>query len=59
MPGGVVGAGEDSIDDLRILAVTERPEAMGEILNQHQNQQLCFMKLLMMTRIRIRGHSLR
>ena len=26
--------GDDSIDDLRILAVTERPEAMGEILNQ-------------------------
>jgi hypothetical protein len=49
MPGGVVSAGDDSIDDLRILAVTERPEAMGEILNQHQNQQLCFMQLLMMT----------
>jgi membrane-associated phospholipid phosphatase len=47
MPGGV-GAG-DKIDDLRILAVTERPEAMGEILNQHQNQQLCFMQLLTMT----------
>jgi acid phosphatase (class A) len=47
MPGGA-GAG-DRIDDLRILAVTERPEAMGEILNQHQNQQLCFMQLLMMT----------
>jgi acid phosphatase (class A) len=40
---------EDSIDDLRILAVTERPEAMGEILNQANNQQLCFMQLLMMT----------
>jgi PAP2 superfamily len=39
----------DRIDDLRILAVTERPEAMGEILNQHQNQQLCFMQLLTMT----------
>jgi len=49
MPGGVVSAGDDSIDDLRLLAVTERPEAMGEILNQHQNQQLCFMQLLMMT----------
>jgi membrane-associated phospholipid phosphatase len=47
MPGGA-GAG-DRIDDLRILAVTERPEAMGEILNQHQNQQLCFMQLLTMT----------
>ena len=31
------------------LAVTERPEAMGEIVNQHQNQQLCFMQLLTMT----------
>jgi acid phosphatase (class A) len=47
MPGG--GGGGDKIDDLRILAVTERPEAMGEILNQHQNQQLCFMQLLTMT----------
>ena len=49
MPGGAVSPGDDSIDDLRILAVTERPEAMGEILSQHQNQQLCFMQLLMMT----------
>lgn len=47
MPGGL-GAG-DKIDDLRILAVTERPEAMGEIVNQAQNQQLCFMQLLTMT----------
>ena len=46
---GTINPGEDSIDDLRILAVTERPEAMGEIFNQHQNQQLCFMELLMMT----------
>jgi hypothetical protein len=46
---GTVNPGEDSIDDLRILAVTERPEAIGEILDQHQNQQLCFMDLLMMT----------
>ena len=36
MPGGVVASGDDSIDDLRILAVTERPEAIGEILNQAQ-----------------------
>jgi acid phosphatase (class A) len=49
MPGGVAAPGDDSIDDLRILAVTERPEAMGEILNQAQNQQLCFMQLLTMT----------
>jgi membrane-associated phospholipid phosphatase len=49
MPGGVVPPGADSIDDLRILAVTERPEAMGEIINQAQNQQLCFMQLLTMT----------
>jgi hypothetical protein len=49
MPGGTLAAGDDSIDDLRELAVTERPEAMGEILNQHQNQQLCFMQLLTMT----------
>lgn len=49
MPGGIVALGDDSIDDLRILAVTERPEAMGEIVNQAQNQQLCFMQLLTMT----------
>ena len=49
MPGNAVPAGSDSIDDLRILAVTERPEAMGEIVNQHQNQQLCFMQILTMT----------
>ena len=49
LPGGAVGANDDSIDDLRILAVTERPEAMREIVNQHQNQQLCFMQLLTMT----------
>src|SRR5262245_36341488 len=48
-PGGAVNPGDDSIDDLRSLAVTERPEAMGEILEQHQNQQLCFMQLLMMS----------
>ena len=36
------------IDELLILAVTERPEAMGEIVNQHSNQQNCFMQLLMM-----------
>jgi membrane-associated phospholipid phosphatase len=49
VPPAVATPADDSIDDLRILAVTERPEAMGEILNQHQNQQLCFMQLLMMT----------
>jgi hypothetical protein len=36
------------IDEMLILAVTERPEAMGEILNQHSDQQNCFMQLLMM-----------
>ena len=44
-----VAPGDDSIDDLRELAVTERPEAMGEILNQAQNQQLCFLQLLTIT----------
>ena len=43
------GPNDDRIDELRILAVTERPEALGEILNQHQNQQLCFLQLLMMS----------
>lgn len=41
------GPGGDSIDEMLTMAVTERPEAMGEILNQHQNQQLCFLQLLM------------
>ena len=41
--------GDDRIDELRILAVTERPEALGEILNQNQNQQLCFLHLMAMT----------
>lgn len=43
------GPNDDRIDELRILAVTERPEALGEIVNQHQNQQLCFLQLLMMS----------
>ncbi len=49
-PPRVVRSGlppDDSIDELLTMAVTERPEAMGEILNQHQNQQLCFLQLLM------------
>jgi hypothetical protein len=41
------GPGGDSIDEMLTMAVTERPEAMGEILNQNQNQQLCFLQLLM------------
>jgi hypothetical protein len=49
MPNGTGAAQDDKIDDLRILAVTERPEAMGEIVNQHQNQQLCFIQLLTMS----------
>jgi membrane-associated phospholipid phosphatase len=34
------------IDDLLELAVTERPEALGEIVQQHQNFQLCWLHLL-------------
>jgi hypothetical protein len=40
---------DDRIDDLRRFAVTERPEAMGEILSQNKNQQLCFLQLMMMS----------
>jgi hypothetical protein len=40
---------DDRIDDLRRFAVTERPEAMGEILNQNKNQQLCFLQMMMVT----------
>ncbi|MBT2324599.1 hypothetical protein J7E62_19825 [Variovorax paradoxus] len=35
------------IDRLRVLAVTERPEALGEILEQDQNFQLTMLHLLM------------
>jgi membrane-associated phospholipid phosphatase len=36
------------IDRLLILAVTERPEALGEIIQQDQNLQLSWLQLLMM-----------
>ena len=39
--------GQPDIDRLLVLAVTERPEAMGEIIQQHQNFQVCFLQLLM------------
>jgi acid phosphatase (class A) len=45
----VAQSGDDSIDDLRILAVTQRPEALNEILNQNKRLQLCFLQLMMMT----------
>jgi acid phosphatase (class A) len=38
---------QNDVDRLLILAVTERPEAMGEIIQQHQNFQLCWLQLLM------------
>jgi acid phosphatase (class A) len=38
---------QPDIDRLLVLAVTERPEAMGEIIHQHQNFQVCFLQLLM------------
>src|SRR5687768_3872208 len=34
------------LDELAVLAVTERPEALGEIVQQHQNFQLCWLQLL-------------
>jgi acid phosphatase (class A) len=34
------------IDRLLVLAVTERPEAMGEIIQQHQNFQLLWLHLV-------------
>ena len=39
---------QNDIDRLLILAVTERPEALGEIIQQDQNLQLSWMHLLMM-----------
>jgi hypothetical protein len=37
------------IDELCLLAVTERPEALGEIVQQHQNFQVCWLQLLNLT----------
>jgi membrane-associated phospholipid phosphatase len=34
------------IDRLLVLAVTERPEALGEIIQQHQNFQVAWLQLL-------------
>jgi acid phosphatase (class A) len=39
---------QNDINRLLILAVTERPEALGEIIQQDQNLQLSWMQLLMM-----------
>jgi acid phosphatase (class A) len=47
-PGQTGNPDDDRIDDLRRFAVTDRPEAMGEILNQNKNQQLCFLQLMLM-----------
>lgn len=40
---------QDMIDKLLLLAITERPEAMGEIVQQHQNFQVCWLQLLNIT----------
>jgi hypothetical protein len=48
-PRGQGDDAKDSIDEMRILAVTQRPEALGEILNQNKRLQLCFLQLMMMT----------
>jgi acid phosphatase (class A) len=42
---------QDIIDKLLLLAVTERPEAMGEIIQQHQNFQICWLQLLNITQV--------
>jgi hypothetical protein len=34
------------IDELCILAVTDRPEALGEIVQQNQNFQICWLQFL-------------
>lgn len=39
---------QNDINRLLILAVTERPEALGEIIQQDQNLQLSWLQLLMM-----------
>ena len=39
---------QGDIDRLLVLAVTERPDALGEIIQQDQNLQLSWMHLLMM-----------
>src|SRR5205814_9993363 len=37
------------IDELCLRAVTERPEALGEIVQQHENFQLVWMQLINIT----------
>jgi acid phosphatase (class A) len=44
-PGAITQA---DLDRLTVLAVTERPEALGEIVEQHQNFQVDFLQLLTM-----------
>jgi hypothetical protein len=39
------------IDELLLLAVTERPEALGEIVQQHQNFQICWLQLLNISQV--------
>jgi hypothetical protein len=39
---------QNDIDRLLVLAVTERPEALGEIIQQDSNLQLSWLQLLMM-----------
>ncbi|ACA15663.1 phosphoesterase PA-phosphatase related [Methylobacterium sp. 4-46] len=38
------------IDDLLLLAITERPDALPEIVQQHQNFQTCWLQLLNISR---------
>jgi acid phosphatase (class A) len=41
---------QQMVDQMLELAVTERPEALGEIVQQHVNFQVCWLQLLMITR---------
>jgi len=40
---------QQMIDELLVLAVTERPQALPEIIQENQNFQLCWMQLLNIT----------
>ena len=45
------------IDELLVLAVAERPEALGEIVEENQNFQLRWLQLLNISRASIRRRS--
>src|SRR5215204_6758884 len=50
LPAPTTPINQAMIDELLVLAVTERPEALGEIVQQHQNFQICWLQYLNINR---------